>query len=50
MPNAINILENNKKKIDWYLFSKNPSIFEPDTKYINDNILNKAIILDKLIN
>jgi len=49
-PNAINILKANKDKIDWYLFSENPSIFEPDTKLINENILNKAIMLDKLIN
>jgi hypothetical protein len=33
-----------------YLLSKNPDIFEPDMKLINENIFNKAIILDGIIN
>ena len=30
-PNAIDLLEKNIDKINWYFLSKNPSIFELDT-------------------
>ena len=29
-PNAIDLLKNNKSKIDWYYLSSNPSIFEDE--------------------
>ena len=44
------IFNQNIDKIDWNMLSENTNIFETDTKSINENILNKAILLDGLIN
>jgi len=49
-PNGIHLLENNRKYIEWNRLSENPSIFEPDIEYINENILIQAMVLDPIIN
>ena len=41
-PKAINILKNHQDNINWEMLLSNPSIFEPDKKLINENILNKT--------
>ena len=48
-PNAIHLLEKNRDKINWAYFSKNPNIFELDKNKLKENILKKAIILEKKI-
>ena len=51
-PNGIHLLKNNitNKYICWWSLSKNPSIFEPDTKQYYVNLQNKIIKIDNIIN
>jgi hypothetical protein len=49
-PNAIHLLEANKDKIKWNLMSMNPSIFEPDIKQYNIDLIKKTKIIDNIIN
>jgi hypothetical protein len=46
-PNAINLLEKNIDKIDWYYLSQNPNIFELDNIEMSENRI--KIILEELI-
>ena len=45
-PNAINIIEKNKNKINYRLLSENPSIFELDYDYLDKrcNIFKEELI------
>ncbi len=49
-PNAIELLKDNQDKINWYMISKNPSIFTYDYKLIKENFkeLGEEIIYKSL--
>ena len=47
--NAIHLLEANQDKIRWPSLSKNPSIFEIDTKQLKIDIDDQAKMIDKII-
>ena len=49
-PNAIHILQSNIDKINWEYMLNNPNIFEIDDDIFRKNIINKAQILDTIIN
>ena len=43
-PNAIELLKENQNKIDWFMFSQNPSIFTYDYKKMKEKMKNSGIV------
>jgi hypothetical protein len=45
--NAIHLLEQNRPKIDWYMFSVNPNIFTYDNDDLHEQFVKLTILSNK---